>query len=95
MKNYNSIILGIIIGFLGPLTILFGINVYEFEHLSFGTFLRTGFTTGIISPWLKIAALINLAPFFLFINANKLKSARGIVFSTIIIGLIIGYLTFK
>jgi hypothetical protein len=94
-RKYNHIALGILIGLLGPLIILFGVNIYQYEHLSYLTYLKTGFDSGVISPYLKIAALFNLAPFFLFINSNRLKTARGIVFSTIIFGIIIAYLTFK
>lgn len=92
-QNYNSILIGLLIGILGPLTILFGVQVFEFAHLSFWTFLKTGFATGTLSPWLKLATLFNLAPFFVFVNSNKLQTGRGIVFATILSGLVIVYFT--
>ncbi len=92
-KSFNSIPIGLIIGILGPLIILFGFKVYSFEHMSFWVFLKTGFTTGTISPWLKMATIFNLAPFFYFINDNRMRTAQGIVFSTIICGLFIVYFT--
>lgn len=92
-RKYDTRLIGFLIGVLGPLTILFGIQVFKFPHMSFLTFLKTGFLTGTISPWLKLAALFNLAPFFLFINVNRLRTCQGIVFATILCGLFIVYFT--
>lgn len=86
-------IIGFLIGVLAPLIILFGFNVYHFEHMSFWTFLRTGFTTGTLSPWLKLATLFNLAPFFYFINTNRMRTAQGIVIATILSGAFVVYFT--
>ena len=86
-------ILGFLIGMAATLTILFGFKVYHFEHMSFWTFLKTGFVTGTLSPWLKLATLFNLAPFFYFINTNRMRTAQGIVFATILSGLFIVYFT--
>jgi hypothetical protein len=91
--KYNNRILGFVIGVLAPLIILYGVNIYNFPHLTFSTFLITGFKTALLSPYLKIGALFNLAPFFLFINMNRLKTCQGIVFATIFIGLFIVYFT--
>jgi hypothetical protein len=82
-----------LVGILGPLVILYGVNVYNFEHLNYLLFLKTGFLTGSLNPFLKIAALFNLAPFFLFLNMNRIRTAQGIVFSTILVGLFIVYFT--
>ncbi|MDC0104604.1 MAG: hypothetical protein ACJAR8_001352 [Bacteroidia bacterium] len=92
-RSYNSILIGLLIGILGPLTILFGVQVFEFPHMSFWTFIRVGFATGTLSPWLKLATLFNLAPFFIFVNSNRLQTGRGIVFATILSGLVIVYFT--
>jgi len=89
----NTRILGFIIGLVTPLVILYGVNIYNFPNLTFSTFLKTGFQTALLSPYLKIGALFNLAPFFLFININKLKTCQGIVFATIFIGCFIVYFT--
>ena len=89
----NTRILGFIIGIVTPLVILYGVNIYNFPNLTFSTFLNTGFQTALLSPYLKIGALFNLAPFFLFINMDKLKTSQGIVFATIYIGCFIVYFT--
>ncbi|MDB4107605.1 hypothetical protein N9595_03990 [Bacteroidia bacterium] len=92
-KNKDYRLVGFLIGILAPLTILFGVQIYHFSHMSFLLFLKTGFVTGTLSPWLKIATLFNLAPFFLFINTNKLRTAQGVIFATIICGMFIVYFT--
>lgn len=89
----NQIILGMIIGIILPFIILWIVQLYHFSHLSYSLFLKTGFLTGTLSPWLKIATLFNLIPFFGFVNKNKLKSGRGVVLATLIYGLVIVYFT--
>jgi len=91
--KYNNRLLGFLVGFICPLIILFGINVYQFPDISFITFMKTGFATASLAPWLKLAALFNLAPFFLFINTNRLKTAQGIIFATFLYGFVIVYFT--
>jgi hypothetical protein len=93
VDKYNSRLLGGMIGILAPLVILYGVNVFNFSNLSFAVFLKTGFQTALLAPYLKIGALFNLAPFFIFINMNRLKTCQGIVFATIMIGLLIVYFT--
>jgi hypothetical protein len=91
--SQNRIILGVITGILIPIIILWIVKLYHFSHLSYFLFLKTGFITGSLSPWLKIATLFNLIPFFGFVNKNKLKSGQGVVLATLIYGLVIVYFT--
>lgn len=93
--NSNNRILGLTIALLAPIVILYGINVYNFPSIGFDTFLSNAWNFRTLTNWLKIAVLFNLVFFMLFINLNKLKSAQGIVFGTIIYGLLIVYLTFS
>jgi len=92
MKN-NQLLIGLILGILLPILNLWFVKLYHFPHLSFTLFIRTGFSTGTLSPWLKIATLFNLIPFFGFVNKNKLKTGRGVVLATLIYGLVIVYFT--
>lgn len=92
MKTTHFII-GFVIGIMLPILVLCGVQLYHFPHLSFVLFIKTGFHTGSLSPWIKIATLFNLIPFFGFVNRNKLKMGRGIVLSTFIYGLVIVYFT--
>ena len=94
LKQLNHRLLGLGIGLIGPVLILFGINVYSFPNLSFGAFLQNAYEIQMMSTWLKPAVLFNLAPFMLFINLERYRTAQGIVFGTIVYGLFIAYFTF-
>ncbi|MDC0580137.1 hypothetical protein OAP11_05195 [Bacteroidia bacterium] len=84
---------GLLIGLAIPVAILWGVKQYHFSHMTFSLFIQTGFATGTLSPWLKIATLFNLIPFFGFINKNQLKVGQGIILATLIYGLFIVYFT--
>ncbi len=94
IKRLNHRLLGLAFGLIGPVVILFGINVFSFPSLDFGTFLKNAYEIQMMSTWLKPAVLFNLAPFMLFINLERYRTAQGIVFATIIYGLVIAYFTF-
>lgn len=91
--KWDTIVTGFLVGVICPIIILYGVNVFNFPELSYSLFMRTGFATGSLNPFLKIAALFNLAPFFLFINMNRYRTCQGIVFATIFVGLFIVYFT--
>jgi hypothetical protein len=95
MKNlkWDTIATGFLIGIICPIAVLYGMNVFNFPELSFSLFIRTGFETGSLSPYIKMAALFNLAPFFLLINTNRYRTCQGIVFATIFVGLFVVYFT--
>lgn len=93
-RFWNSIPLGLVLGLITPLVILLGINVFNFPQMSFGQFLGSAYQLHTLGTWLLPALLFNLAVFFLFINFNKLYSARGVVFATITYGLFIVFLFF-
>jgi len=48
----------------------------------------------LLSPLLSLCAVINLGVFFLFIKINYLQTARGIILSTFLYGLLIVGLKF-
>lgn len=96
MKRFipNNIVLGMVIGILAPMVILLGMNVFKFSELNFIDFLVNAYKQRIITPWLKIAVLFNLVFFFLALNNNRYRVAQGVVFSTILYGIFIIYLSF-
>ena len=91
---WNNRITGIFFGLLGPLVILFGLNVYSFPELSFIGFIKNCLALNTLAFWLKPALLINLAIFFLAMNSNKLRTGQGVVFATIAYGFLIIYLSY-
>lgn len=93
MRKYNHRITGLITGMLAPMVILFGINTFNYPNFGFIDFLRDSWEFHTLTNWLKIAVLFNLVFFFFFMNINMLRAAQGVVFATIVYGLIIVYLT--
>jgi len=93
-SKVNNRILGAVLGLIGPLLILLGLNVFRFEEFSFLKFISNLYELKMLSTWLKPAVLINLAIFFLALNFNKLKTAQGVIFATLVYGFLIVYLTF-
>lgn len=94
MKLKDSILLGIPVGLIGP---VIGVLVFYFVNFStsnFSNFFRMAAAQNLLSPLLSLCALINLGVFFLFIKINYLQTARGIILSTFLYGLVIVGLKF-
>lgn len=91
----NNLPLGMLLGLVSPFIVLFGINVYSFPEMSFGLFLKTAWEVKTLDQWLVMSLLFNLAVFFLFVNINRLYSARGVVISTFLFVPVIIYLYFS
>lgn len=81
MKNKNSIIIGLIIG--GIIPFLGFVLVSELNELIVKSWLnsRYGFSTEFM--WI-LSIGFNLIPFGMLNRMNKEKTARGLVFATVI-----------
>ncbi len=89
MKLKDSLLLGIPTGLVGPVV---GVLVFYFVNFStsnFSSFFRMAAEQNLLSPLLSLCAVINLGIFFLFIRINHLHSARGIILSTFLYGIVI------
>jgi hypothetical protein len=64
-----------------------------FEFLNYLLDYEAG-TSEVIPKLLSLAAIADLALFFLYIWTEQLKSARGVIASALILGLVIVYLKF-
>ena len=94
MKLKDHILLGTSAGIIGPSLVMFGFYLSNFRNEPFFEFLITAVTQGLLSPLLSLCALINLGSFYLFLQFNFLYSARGVILSTFIYGVIIILLKF-
>lgn len=92
-KKYDNILVGLALGIVLPVIMLLLINLIKFKEMNFFSFMAYAWEIQILGTWLKPAILPNLVPFWLFTNNNRLRSARGVLFATIIYGLFIAYLT--
>ena len=82
MKKLNNMLLGTVLGILIPLVALFAYVHLKFDDLTMTEFFRSYFKMGVLTHMLSLAVIPNLALFFIFIRTNRLKSARGVLFST-------------
>lgn len=94
MKLKDSILLGIPAGLIGPVIGVIIFYYVNFSTSNFSSFFRMASQQNLLSPLLSLCAVINLAVFFIFIKLNHLHTARGIILSTFLYGLVIVGLKF-
>ncbi len=93
-ERLNKPLLGYIGGFLLPFFTLVIIYLTMYTGKSFVDFLEITWIQGNMSRVLSLSMLPNLGLFFVFIWTNKLKTAQGVLGSTIILAFIIIVLRF-
>jgi hypothetical protein len=81
--------MGIPSGLIGPIIGVVSFYFANFSQSPFTSFFQMAARENLLSPLLSLCAIINLGIFFLFIKINHLHSARGIILSTFIYGVII------
>lgn len=91
---FSQMIIGILIGLLCPLIILFGIYLYNYSNYEVWDYLVTSYETGLLAKKLSLGAILNLAAFLLFVNIKKELIARGVFISTILVGAFIVYIKY-
>lgn len=89
MRIKDSIWIGLPAGLIGPIIGVISFYLVNFRHSPFSSFFQMAARENLLSPLLSLCAIINLGIFFLFIKINHLHSARGIILSTFVYGIII------
>lgn len=93
-NKFDHLIIGLILGLLAP---TLGILIFfysKFSESNLSEFLTVSIQEKMLSPLLSLCAVINLAVFYLFIQIDKLQTAKGIILATFIYGLAIVLLKF-
>lgn len=93
MKKDNTI-LGLLIGLIAPLTVMFGFWKYQFGHTSLIGFYEVMVDSGNLPGLISIGLLGNLGAFFVFYRQKLDVSARGVIIATFAYGLVIVVLKF-
>jgi hypothetical protein len=92
-KKFNHFLLGTLIGLLIPVFFMLCYWLWSYRFMSFmPSFFRYLLLMKVLAPTLSLCVIPNLGMFFLFLNQERYKSGRGVIFSTIIYGGIIMYL---
>ena len=86
-QKLNSLTLGLIVGIVGPILTLFVIYLITTQELSIREYINQLIFFKVYTHVISLSAIPNLLTFFIFIWLNELKSARGVLFSTILLAL--------
>ncbi len=86
--KYNTERIGLIVGLLIPIIVIFGFYLYRnAENLN--SFFEGIIHAGVFSELVSLCVVPNLLLFFIFMWTNRLKSARGVIGATFIYVLIV------
>jgi hypothetical protein len=85
--KYDKLITGLIPGLIVPILAIFLFYIAKFNDLTFEAYFNYIKSPGILSPILSLGIVFNLVVFYLFINRNYNRAARGVILATILYGI--------
>lgn len=88
-SRFNRQIIGYVCGLLLPIAVLVGQWLFLQRQISLVTFIKVAYLRGSLASVLSLCLVPNLLSFFIFIWLNWLKSAQGVLGSTIFLSLLI------
>ncbi len=88
-RRIDNQAVGFIIGVLAPLIAFLIVIKYVYPQHFVDEELKSMWLSITVPRILSLAAIPNLASFFLFIYTNNLKAARGVLGATIVLAVII------
>ncbi len=94
MNKYDKLYIGIITGIIAPLIGVIIFYLINFSNETILNFLTESVKNKLLSPLLSLCAIINLGLFYLYLHFNYLYNARGVILSTLILGLVIVIIKF-
>lgn len=80
-------VLGLITGLVLPVITLLAIWLVRFDG-GLGEFISSFRQMSMLSKIISLSAIPNLLLFFLFIWTNRIFSARGVIFATLLVAMI-------
>jgi hypothetical protein len=85
----NKISYGVTIGLLCPI-LFFVLNyIFRFKQYSFSDYMQFLIESKKLINVISLAIFPNIIPFMLFINSNRYSSGRGVLTSTVILGILV------
>jgi hypothetical protein len=93
-RRADHLYLGLAVGVLMPFFVYFLYYLYNYRFMTISTFIGHQKYNGLLLSNVRLCLIGNLAPFFLFIYTERMKSARGVLFSMFIWAILIAYLTY-
>lgn len=86
---YNSQKTGFLLGVLLPVVSFLGFYFIRYGDIPLMDFIKYTYFRGVISPLISLNILPNLVAFFIFIKADYLFSARGVLIATFLFALVV------
>jgi hypothetical protein len=93
IRRFDSMALGLITGLVIPLITLVLIWGIRYD-IGLGEFLSSFQRIGMLSKMISLSVIPNLLLFFIFIWTNRTFSARGVIFATLIVAMVMLVLKF-
>jgi cell shape-determining protein MreD len=93
-RKYDSVLFGLIPGLILPVLTLLIIYLVRYEG-GLKEFLSTFQRMHMLSKVVSLSAVPNLLLFFLFIWTNRIYSARGVIFATLVVAAVMLVLKFS
>jgi hypothetical protein len=98
-RTWIGVVLGLVVSMCGVVIIyLLSLGNHFFkgtEVLSIGAIIRNINSLALLSKFLSLGCILNLAVFFIFINKDYFNIARGIIFATMLVSLPIIVVTIR
>ena len=88
-KKADKIWVGILAGIILPLIIMGIVYVSSYGYLTVPQFLRKMVFASIILKLLSLCAVVNLGAFFLFYRIEHDRAARGVIFATLVLAIVV------
>lgn len=93
-KRFNTVLTGLIPGLVLPVVTLLLFWAVRYDG-KVGEFLTSFQRIQMLSKVLTLSTIPNLLLFFLFIWTNRTYSARGVIFATLVVALVMLVLKFS
>jgi len=87
--KYDKLLLGLISGVILPIVTLLLFCLFNSKSVDFVHYLKFVARMSLMSNVLSLCAIPNLIAFYFFINKELYKSTRGVIFATIIWGILV------
>ena len=94
MKRFNHFVSGLVIGFFLPPVAYYIFVFYSFNNADQTQVLKSYYHRHLLTHVISLSVLINLIIFFIFINADSYRAAKGVIGATLIYFLIVLILKF-
>ncbi len=93
-KRFDSVVAGLVTGLLLPFVTLLIFWIIRYDGGP-GEFLTSFQRIGMLSKIVSLSVIPNLLLFFLFIWTDRTFSARGVIFATLVVAMVMLVLKFS